>query len=114
LNLLQDWLKIKNKISTKFAEASDIITEANFYAVQDKSNYINDRHVNKAIEEKIYRSSLIAEKINEYIKDGTILIDTSGKIVGQVNGLSVYSLGDFSFGKPSESRSRLQWVRKVL
>lgn len=91
----------KNKISTKFAEASDIITEANFYAVQDKSNYISDKHIAKAIEEKIYRSSLIAEKITEYIKDGTILIDTSGKITGQVNGLSVFSLGDFSFGRPS-------------
>ncbi|MCL5070945.1 MAG: AAA family ATPase [Actinobacteria bacterium] len=91
----------KNKISTKFAEVSDIITEANFYAEQDKSKYISDKHVMKAIEEKIYRSSLIAEKIKEYISDGTILIDTSGKIAGQVNGLSVLSLGDFSFGRPS-------------
>jgi len=91
----------KNKVSTKFAEVSDIITEANFYAMQDKSNYVSEKYVIKAIEEKIYRSSLIAEKIKEYIKDGTILIDTSGKIIGQVNGLSVFSLGDFSFGRPS-------------
>ena len=69
----------RNKISTKFAEISDLLIEANFYAFQDKSNYIEDKHIIKAIEEKIYRSSLIAEKINKYIENGTILIDTAGR-----------------------------------
>jgi predicted ATP-dependent protease len=57
--------------------------------------------VNKAIEEKIYRSKLIQEKIQEMIKRGILLIDTDSEIAGQVNGLSVLELGDFAFGTPS-------------
>jgi predicted ATP-dependent protease len=57
--------------------------------------------VKKAIEEKIYRSKLIQEKIQEMIQRGIILIDTDVEKVGQVNGLSVMGLGDFAFGSPS-------------
>jgi predicted ATP-dependent protease len=57
--------------------------------------------VKKAIEEKIYRSKIIQEKIQEMIKRGIILIDTDAEKVGQVNGLSVMGLGDFAFGNPS-------------
>ena len=55
----------------------------------------------KAIEEKIYRSKLIQEKIQEMIQRGILLIDTDAEKVGQVNGLSVMGLGDFAFGNPS-------------
>ncbi len=89
------------KLSTQFADVADIIREANFYAVQDGSDYIMADHVKKAIEEKIYRSNMIQEKIQEMIKRGVLLIDTEGKVVGQVNGLSVSGAGDFSFGTPS-------------
>jgi predicted ATP-dependent protease len=58
-------------------------------------------HVKKAIEEKIYRSKLIQEKIQEMIQRGIILIDTDVEKVGQVNGLSVMGFGDFAFGSPS-------------
>ncbi|MBM3710207.1 MAG: ATP-dependent protease, partial [Actinobacteria bacterium] len=91
----------KKKISTKFSEIGNLVSEANFYAEQEKSRYIKPSHILKAIDEKIYRSNLIAEKIKEFIADGTILIDTEGLKVGQVNGLSVMSLGDYSFGRPS-------------
>jgi lon-related putative ATP-dependent protease len=91
----------KNKVSTKFSVIADLVSEANFYAEQEKSSYILPSHVLKAIDEKIYRSNLIAEKIKEFISDGTILIDTRGSKVGQVNGLSVMNLGDYSFGRPS-------------
>ncbi len=89
------------KLSTEFAQVADIIREANFYAVKENSKYIKDMHVKKAIEERFYRSNLIEEKINEYIADNIFLIDTEGSEVGQVNGLSVISLGDLSFGRPS-------------
>ena len=91
----------QEKLSTKFGVVADIIREANFYANQDKSKYVKASHVMKAIEERIYRSNLIQEKIEEMIKRGIILIDTEGEAVGQVNGLSVIDLGDFSFGRPS-------------
>jgi lon-related putative ATP-dependent protease len=91
----------QEKLSTKFGDVADIIREANFYATEEKSKYINSSHIMKAIEEKIYRSNLIQEKIKEMIERGHILIDTDGEVIGQVNGLSVIELGDFSFGRPS-------------
>ena len=89
------------KLSTQFAYIADIIREANFYAQQENSEFIHGNHVKKAIEEKVYRSKLIQEKIQEMIKRGFFLIDTLTERVGQVNGLSVMGLGDFAFGNPS-------------
>jgi len=91
----------QQKLSTRFAEVADIIREANFYATQDKAEFVSGAHVKKAIEEKVYRSKLIQEKIQEMIKRGILLIDTDKENVGQVNGLSVIGLGDFAFGNPS-------------
>jgi len=91
----------REKLSTRFADVADIIREANFYAAQENSSYATASHVKKAIEEKVYRSNLVQEKIQELIQRDVLLIDTEGKIVGQVNGLSILSLGDFAFGKPS-------------
>ncbi len=91
----------KKKLSTRFSSVSDLIREANFYAVQEKAQYISVQHIQKAIDEKIYRSSLIQQKIQEFIKRGIFLIDTGGSQVGQINGLSVMGLGDVAFGRPS-------------
>ena len=89
------------KLSTQFSYIADIIRESNYYATQDNSEFITGGHVKKAIEEKIYRSKLIQEKIQEMIQRGFFLIDTVDQKVGQVNGLSVMGLGDFAFGTPS-------------
>ncbi|MGY5875704.1 MAG: ATP-binding protein [Candidatus Thorarchaeota archaeon] len=91
----------KNKLTTRFADMADIIREATFYAKKDDSQYVTGAHVKKAIEEKIYRSNLIQDKIQEMIKRGTILIGTEGEKIGQINGLTVMSYGDFRFGGPS-------------
>ncbi len=95
------------KLSTRFPEIADLVREANFYASQDESKYIQDVHVTKALQEKVYRSNLIDQKVKEMIERGIILIDTSGAKVGQVNGLSVISLGDFDFGQPSRITASL-------
>ena len=89
------------KLSTQFNSIADIIRESNYYADQDNLEFITGTHVKKAIEEKIYRSKLIQEKIQEMITRGFFLIDTVEQKVGQVNGLSVMGLGDFAFGMPS-------------
>ena len=89
------------KLSTQFAIIADVIREANFYAAQENSDFITGVHIKKSIEEKVYRSKLIQEKIQEMIKRGFFLIDTVKEKVGQVNGLSVMGLGDFAFGNPS-------------
>ncbi|MGE5574609.1 MAG: Lon protease family protein, partial [Ignavibacteria bacterium] len=91
----------QQKLSTQFAHIADIIREANYYATQDNSEFITSEHVKRAIEEKIYRSKMIQEKIQEMITRGFFLIDTIEQKVGQVNGLSVVGLGDFAFGMPS-------------
>ena len=91
----------QEKLSTRFSDIADICREAGFYATQEGADIVNAKHIKKAIEEKIYRSNMIQERIQEMIQRGSILIDTEGDAVGQVNGLSVMSLGDFAFGRPS-------------
>ena len=91
----------QQKLSTRFSLIADIIREASYYATTEQSPYTMGSHVEKAIGEKIYRSNLIQEKIQDYITKGIFLIETEGARVGQVNGLSVISLGDIEFGRPS-------------
>ncbi len=90
----------QEKLSTHFGALADIIREANFWALQEGTAQIGAAHVRKALEAKIYRSNLIEDRLQEMITRGTLLIDASGQSVGQVNGLSVLSLGDYVFGKP--------------
>jgi lon-related putative ATP-dependent protease len=91
----------QEKLSTQFGEIADVMREANHYALSDQSNQVQASHVLKAINEKYYRSNLIQEKLNELITNKQILIDITGKKVGQVNGLSVMNLGDIEFGVPN-------------
>ena len=91
----------QEKISTGFPAVTDLIREADFWAGQDSEPTVKAKHVDKAVEAKIYRSNLIEERIQEMINRGTLMIDVAGEVVGQVNGLAVYSLGDYMFGKPS-------------
>ena len=91
----------QEKLSTHFGALADVIREANFWARQENSTQISGKHIRQALEAKIYRSNLIAERLNEMIERGTLLIETAGQTVGQVNGLAVLNLGDYEFGKPS-------------
>ena len=91
----------KKKISTKFNHVANMIREANYWAKKEESNYVTETHVDTAIKKNFDRLNLIEGKIQEMIEDGIIMIDTEGMVDGQVNGLSVYQMGDYSFGKPS-------------
>ena len=91
----------QNRLSARFSDIVDIIREAHYWASQDDSSNVRAEHIEKAVEEKVYRSNLIQERIQELITEETLLVDVSGSKVGQLNGLAVYDLGDFSFGKPS-------------
>jgi len=91
----------QKKLSTRFHLIADLLREANYWAEKDGSDVVTGKEVDKAIDKRNYRVNLIEEKIQEMIDDGTILIDSDGMVVGQVNGLSVYNLGDYMFGKPS-------------
>ncbi|MGQ9569903.1 MAG: Lon protease family protein [Thermodesulfovibrionales bacterium] len=91
----------QEKLSTRFGQLKDLLIEADYWAKVDKSEMIRGEHVEKAAREKIHRLDLIAERIRKMIQEGTLMIDVQGEVVGQVNGLSVYDLGTFSFGRPS-------------
>jgi ATP-dependent Lon protease len=91
----------KNKLSTRFSDIADLIREASYWSRKEQGSVVEERHVDKAVRERIHRVNLAEEKIQEMIEDGVILLDTKGKKVGQINGLAVYDLGDYSFGRPS-------------
>ncbi|MCS7249098.1 MAG: AAA family ATPase [Anaerolineales bacterium] len=91
----------QRKLSVRFRELSDILREANYYAHQEGATQIQVNHLEKALEEQRLRSNLVQERIYEMIRRGALKIDVSGWEVGQVNGLSVVSLGDYSFGQPN-------------
>ena len=91
----------QEKLSTRFGDLADILREADYWASTDGSSTITGRYLRQAVEAKVYRASLIEERIRELMERGTFLVDTEGAVVGQVNGLAVLSLGDYSFGRPS-------------
>ncbi len=97
----------QHKLSSQFMEISDLIREANYWATKEKSSVITREYVNRAIEEETYRNNRIEERIQEMIDEGTIMVDTEGQEVGQINGLSVVSLGDYMFGRPSRVTVRV-------
>ena len=96
----------QEKLSTRFGMITDLLIEADYWARKEGGELVNARNVQKALEEKVYRSNLTAERMQEAMEDGTIMVDVGGEVVGQVNGLAVYSMGDFSFGKPSRITAR--------
>ncbi len=91
----------QDKLSTRFSEIADLAREADYWRRQENEKYVERKHVKKAVETRIQRHNLIESKLQEMIENETILIDVAGERVGQVNGLSVYDMGDYSFGKPT-------------
>ena len=91
----------KSKLTTRFSSLADVLREASYWAQLERSQTVMGAHVRKAIEERIERVKMVEEKLQELILEGSILIDTDGTKVGQVNGLSVYQMGEHEFGRPS-------------
>lgn len=88
-------------LSTRFNAISDLIREANYYVIDENASLIGKRHIQKTIEERVYRTGLYQEKYHEWISDGTIILDLEGSVIGQINGLTVVDLGDAAFGHPT-------------
>ena len=89
------------KLSTQFNHIIEVLFEADFWAGEENLQVVNESHIKKALEEKVYRSNKYEERLNEMFKDGTLLIDIEGSKVGQINGLAVMGTGEYAFGKPS-------------
>jgi len=91
----------QDKLSTKFSYIADLIREAHYWAKNAGSDLVKSEHVTKAIDEKTFRVNRIEERTREMMLEDTLIVETAGEKVGQVNGLAVLDLGDYSFGKPS-------------
>lgn len=90
----------QNRMSTRFGELSQIIAEASTWAKIDKAKVVTKEYVEKALEERKNRLKKYDDRYTQMIEEGTLLIDTQGEKVGQINGLTVMTIGDYSFGKP--------------
>ena len=96
------------KMLTHAHSLADMLRESDYWANQSQHETITCDDVQQAINARIYRVDRIREHIQEEIRRGTLLIDTAGQKTGQVNGLSVYDLGNFIFGRPSRITARVR------
>ncbi|MDP2689560.1 MAG: ATP-binding protein, partial [Deltaproteobacteria bacterium] len=96
----------REKLTTRFSEVKNMVVEASYWAKSEGAKTVTAGHVEKAERERIYRHSKIEDRLRDFITEDTIMVDTSGKVVGQVNGLAVLDPGDYAFGKPSRVTAR--------
>lgn len=91
-----------NKISTRFNDLIQVVGEAATWAKISRSKTVTAKFIDKALEQRVERVKKYDERYMEMIKENTLLINTSGFEVGQLNGLTVLTIGDYSFGKPAK------------
>jgi lon-related putative ATP-dependent protease len=91
-----------HKISTRFDDLTQVVGEAATWAKISKSKVVTAKFIDKALSERIERVKKYDSKYLEMIKENSLLINTSGFEVGQLNGLTVMTIGDYTFGKPAK------------
>jgi lon-related putative ATP-dependent protease len=91
----------KHKLSLRFGRILDLLKEAAYWASRDQAAAVSAQHVDQALKAYRFRHNLYEEKVQEKYDDHSILIDLEGSVVGQVNALAVYQIGDLVFGRPS-------------
>jgi lon-related putative ATP-dependent protease len=96
------------KLSIRLRDITDLLREADYMARKAGREIVTTVDVQSALDAKVHRNDRLRERLQEEIQRGTLLIDTQGECVGQVNGLSVIGLGDFIFGHPSRITARVR------
>lgn len=96
-----------DKLSARIRPIADIMREADFWATKRGSQIIDREAIEHAVESRVRRNGRIRDRLQEEILRKTIMIDTEGKVVGQINGLAVLQIGDFAFGKPNRITARV-------
>lgn len=91
----------KNKLTTRFSQIADIAREATFWANQENAEFVTAKHVERAYHFARERHGMMEDKITEMFENETLLIDTAGERIGQINGLAVYNADFYSFGRPT-------------
>ena len=104
----------QDKLTSQFGAIADLLREANYTASQNGSDVISRPHVEAALQARMFRSNRIEEKLQDMIVEGSVLIDTEGSQVGQVNGLAVLQLGDHAFGRPSRVTATVSMGRSGI
>ncbi len=102
----------QDKLSLKLPEIRDVLKEANFWAGREGAGRITASHVQKAIEERRFRASLPEERLQEMIEKDILRINVDGEAVGSINGLSVFDLGDYTFGRPTRITANISLGRE--
>ena len=92
----------KEKLSTHFNEIGEIVSEASTWAKLSRKKLITADFIDKALKKRIERLKKYDQKYSEMIEENTLLIDTEGFKTGEINGLTVMSIGDYTFGKPAK------------
>ncbi len=91
----------KDKLTTRFSQIADVAREANFWALDDGFKVVSAPHVQKAYMLAKERHGLLESKVNDMIEEQSVLIDTQGERIGQINGLAVYDAEFYAFGRPT-------------
>ncbi len=96
----------QEKLTTRFAAMADLVRESAYWAQRAGRMLATSEDVEQAINMRQRRMDYAKERYLEAIHEGTLLIDTEGAVVGQINGLSVAQTADFTFGLPSRISAR--------
>ncbi|MFO7537116.1 MAG: ATP-binding protein [Chloroflexota bacterium] len=96
------------KLTTHMQTVADLLREASYWANEAEADLVTAAHVQQAIEAELYRNGRLRDRIQETILRQTILIDTEGMVVGQINGLSVLRMGNTMFGQPNRITARVR------
>lgn len=95
------------RLNTRLQDLSELVVESDFWAKKNNRKVVTQDDVQKAIDSKIKRADRLRDKVQESILRDINLISTEGEKVGQINGLSVFALGDFIFGKPTRITTQI-------
>lgn len=90
----------RDKISTRFTEIGQVVGEAATWAKMDRKKVVTAEYIDIALKERVERVKKYDSRYMEMIEQNTLLIDTKGSQKGQINGLTIMTIGDYTFGKP--------------
>ncbi len=104
----------QDRLSTRFSEIADLVREASYWASKEGARFVQEQHVDRAIAQRTRRVNMAEERVQRSIDQGTLLLDTRGQKIGQVNALTVYDLGDYAFGRPARITSEVSMGRSGI
>ncbi len=91
----------QQKLSLRFGPIVGVLKEADYWARKSEAAAVTGEHIHQALQKRRFRYNLYEEKMAASFEDESVLLDVDGRMVGQVNALAVYQMGDIAFGRPS-------------